>query len=416
MPEMTLARPSAGLPPSADPAARGFKQLLFINEYPPCSVAGGPVIARQLLRNYDPARMDIICCASWYPDARPQMRETYLPCNHVAVPTHRTSRRPRRFFGPWEASLDCGRLDQIIEMGRKIIQEKKVEALFTMSYGCEMPHAAYFLHKEFGIPLYYFETDDLIGQATCRRAYKMITKHREDFLNSVSKLWLTSPAMVRTYRERYGVEGEFLFHFVDMDYYLQSAMAAPSPPTDRISIIYTGSVNQMFYDTMKWFCDRLNRGLTIDGKPVEMTIYSGACPPELLGPHVTWPGLVKLEEIPGLLGQAHLAAILVSFTQNPTVKELIQTSLYTKTIDYLAAGRPVLVVSPTYSSEVDYFGDVTCMVDKAEEEPIVAAIRRILNDREYTEKLRRDGLELVRRQHSLEALENIFLRHFREDA
>jgi glycosyltransferase involved in cell wall biosynthesis len=227
---------------------------------------------------------------------------------------------------------------------------------------------------------------------------------------------LTSPAMVRTYRERYGVEGEFLFHFVDMDYYLQSAMAAPAPPTDRISIIYTGSVNQMFYDTMKWFCDRLNRGLTIDGKPVEMTIYSGACPPELLGPHVTWPGLVKLEEIPGLLGQAHLAAILVSFTQNPTVKELIQTSLYTKTIDYLAAGRPVLVVSPTYSSEVDYFGKVTCVVDKAEEEPIVAAIRRILNDREYTEKLRRDGLELVRRQHSLEALENIFLRHFREDA
>jgi glycosyltransferase involved in cell wall biosynthesis len=56
------------------------------------------------------------------------------------------------------------------------------------------------------------------------------------------------------------------------------------------------------------------------------------------------------------------------------------------------------------------------VVDKAEEEAVVSAIRRILNDKEYAERLRRDGLELVRQRHSLEALERIFLRHFREDA
>jgi hypothetical protein len=416
MAEMTLSRsvetPVAGLPDAPLP----FKQLLFINEYPPCTVAGGPVIARQLFRYYDPAKMDVLCCGSWYPSTDPKVQSSYLPCPHTAVRSHRTMRRPRRFFAPLEATMDCGRLDKILDLGRKIIREKQVKALFTMSYGCEMPHAAYFLHKEFGLPLYYFETDDLIAQATCGRARRMITRHRDDFLQSVERLWLTSPAMVRTFEQRYGIRGEFLFHFVDMDYYLTEATNAPTPPTDRISLIYTGSVNHMFYDTMKWFCDWLNRGLTVDGKPVEMTIYSSACPPELLGPRVKWPGLVKLEEIPGLLGQAHMAAILVSFTQDPTVKELIQTSLYTKTIDYLAAARPTLVVSPTYSSEVDYFGGVTCVVDKAEEEAVVSAIRRILNDKEYAERLRRDGLELVRQRHSLEALERIFLRHFREDA
>jgi hypothetical protein len=416
MAEMMLTRPINPVSEATVETERPFKQLLFLNEYPPCTVAGGPVIARQLFRHYDPAKMDVICCDSWYGRALPKVRETYLPCNHISIPSHRTLRRPRRLFAPIEATLDCRRMDKIIDIGRKIIREKNVKALFTMSYGCEMPHAAYFLHKEFGIPLYYFETDDLIAQAPCALAKKTITRYRDDFLKSVERLWLTSPAMVRTFEQRYGIRGEFLFHFVDMDYYLREATNAPAPPTDRISLIYTGSVNHMFYDTMKWFCDWLNRGLTVDGKPVEMTIYSSSCPPELLGPRVTWPGLVKLEEIPGLLGQAHMAAILVSFTQDPLTRELIQTSLYTKTIDYLAAARPTLVVSPTYSSEVDYFGDVTCVVDRPEEEPIIASIRRILNDEQYTEKLRRDGLELVQQRHSLEALERIFLSHFREDA
>ena len=36
-----------------------FKQLLFINDYPPAAVAGAPIVARQLLKGYDQERLDV---------------------------------------------------------------------------------------------------------------------------------------------------------------------------------------------------------------------------------------------------------------------------------------------------------------------------------------------------------------------
>jgi glycosyltransferase involved in cell wall biosynthesis len=387
----------------------------MINEYPPSTAAGAPVISRQLLRYYPPEQLDIVCCASWYDRATPTVRETFLPSRHTVIPSFRYGLRPRRIFSPIETTLDCLRVPKIMAAGRKIIEERKIEALFTISFGPEMPHAAYFLSRELGLPLYYFETDRLDAYFFNRFAKKLITENRRPFLRSVKKLWLTSPKMVRDFKAEYGVDGEYLFHFLDVDACQAAARAAPPLPRDRIRLVYTGSINAMFYDTMKWWCDRLNRGLSIDGRPVELTIYAATCPPELLGKAVRWAGLVKLEQIPEKLAEAHAALILVSFTQDPGIRAQIETSLYTKTVDYLAAGRPVLIVSPPYSAEVDCFRDVTCVVGEVDESAIVGAIRRLVDDQAYAEDLRQKGLAMVQEKHSLAALDKNFLSYFRRE-
>lgn len=393
--------------------AEAYRQLLMINEYPPSTVAGAPVIARQLLRYYPPERLDVICCASWYKGADPKVRSTFLQCRHTPIRSFRYNLRPRRIFSPIESTLDLMRLPRIMEVGRRIIRERKVEALFSISFGPEMPHAAYFLSRELGLPFFYFESDRLDAYFFNRFAKKLITENRQAFLKSARKLWLTSPKMVRDFKADYGVDGEYLFHFVDVDAYQRDAHAAPALPKDRIRLVYTGSINAMFYDTMKWWCDRLNRGLEIDGRPVDLTIYSASCPPALLGSAVRHAGLVTLEQIPEKLAQAHAAVILVSFTQEPGIRAQVETSLYTKTIDYLAAGRPVLIVSPPYSAEVDCFRSVAAVVNEVDESAVVGAIRRLVDDQDYITDLRKKGLEMVREHHSLEALDRRFLSHFR---
>lgn len=412
MPEGAPA-PAAEKTPFSYPA-ESYRQLLMINEYPPSTVAGAPVIARQLLRYYPQERLDIICCASWTKRADPKVRETFLPCRHTSIPSFRYNLRPRRIFSPIESTLDVMRLPKIMEVGRRIVRERKVEAIFSTSFGPEMPHAAYFLSRELGLPFYYFETDRLDAYFFNRRAKKLITENRRAFLESATKLWLTSPKMARDFKADYGVDGEYLFHFVDVDAYQRHAHAAPELPKDRIRLVYTGSINAMFYDTMKWWCDRLNRGLEIDGRPVDLTVYSAHCPTELLGKAVRHAGLVKLEQIPEKLAQAHAAVILVSFTQEPGIRAQVETSLYTKTIDYLAAGRPVLIVSPPYSAEVDCFRDVASIVGEVDETAVVGAIRRLVDDAGYVAELREKGLEMVREHHSLEALDRHFLSHFRK--
>lgn len=395
-----------------------YKPLLFINEYPPSSSAGAPVIARQLLRYYDPEKLDLLCCETFH-NSDPKVAATFLPSRHKWIPTFKKdTRRPRRFWVPIEATVDSYRVGKIVAEGRKIIAERGVKALFTMPYGCEFMVAAYQLHKETGIPLYVFETDYLPATARSSRTRRLINEFYDPMLKSAAKVWCTSPAMVRFLRDEHGVDGEFLFHFVDVSQYQAALDAAPALPTDRISIVYTGSINTMFWETMKPFCDWLNAGLTIVGndgfpRPVEMTIYSGISPDAaLLGPKVKWGGWVPLEEIPNRLAQGHLTAILVSFSRDANLEKLIRTSLYTKTVDYLAAGRPTLVVSPEYSGEVDYFGDVTTVVPTLDKEKIVAAIRKMTDDAEYSRVMREKGWRLVRERHSLEALHETFLSHF----
>ncbi|MFY7953743.1 MAG: glycosyltransferase family protein, partial [Armatimonadaceae bacterium] len=227
------------------------------------------------------------------------------------------------------------------------------------------------------------------------------------------KVWTTSPAMVRSHREKYGVDTDFLFHFVDLDAY-RSLPVTVSPPEDKIRVIYTGSINGMFRETMELFCDWLNAGVEIDGRPVEMVIYTPLEPTRYLGNRVQWGGFVPMEEVPNRLMQGHLAVVLVSFTDQPALKTLIKTSLYTKTIDYLAAGSPTLVVSPPYSGQVDYFGDVTHVVDAWDPDRVREAIRLLALDASTRTAMRESGYARVAERHSYDSLERLFLSYFRK--
>lgn len=395
--------------------AERYKQLLFINEYPPSTLAGAPLIMRQLLRDYDPARLDVLCCDSFYGKATPVVRESYLACRHTAVRSFNTTLRPRRIFGPIEATLNRYRLAHVMQLGRRIARERGAQALLSTSYGAEFPHAAYFLARELGLPFYYYEMDRLDSVFTCRAAERLITRHRKDFLRAAKKLWLVSPTMVREFKRLYGVDGEFMHHFVDIDRYQRVAAAAPPLPADRLLLVYTGSINSMFLDSMRWFCEWLNGGLVIAGRTVELAIYSGYCPPGLEGPHVKYEGFVSSELVAEKLAAAHLAVILVSFTEERGVKEQIQTSIYTKTVDYLAAGRPVLVVAPSYAAQLEHYGAATAVVTRLEREAVRATLERLATDTAYTDELRARGLALVREQHSFDTVGRRFLANFQTE-
>jgi hypothetical protein len=168
----------------------------------------------------------------------------------------------------------------------------------------------------------------------------------------------------------------------------------------------------MFYDTMSNFCAMVNAGLVVADARVKLDVYSSRCPDEFLGPHVAWRGFVKSDEIPGVLAEHDIALVAVSFRQDPKILNLVKTSLYTKTIDYLASGIPVLVISPPYSGEVDYFGDVTTVVTSTEGGQVETAIEGIAAGSSEMQEKCQMGVQLVADRHSTECLGPLFLRHF----
>lgn len=391
---------------SRGPAGQRFKQLLVINDYPPSGSAGAPIFARQLFNEYDPDRLDVICCSAWHKHST-----QLLPCRHTVVQSYTTNLRPRRLFRPIEATLNVTRLGKIMRLGREIARERGVEAIFTTSYGAEMPHAAYFLSKELGVPLYYFEMDRLDAVFECASARRLIMQNRAAFLRHVKKLWVISPAMAREFQREFGVESEALHHFIDVDKY-QSVAASVAPRNDgTFRVVFTGSILLLLYDALAWFCRQLNAGLTIEGRPVELHIYSQGCPPELLGPRVKYQGYVPLAEVPRVIAEADAGLVCSGFDVSPGVRAQIETSVSTKTVDYIAAGRPVLAIATQGSGQVDYYGHVCAVVDRLDPELLSATLKN-LTDEAYLRELNARALDFIRRRHSLPVLRERFLSHF----
>lgn len=393
-----------------------FRQMLFVCGTPPSNVGGGPVIFKNLLKGYKPDRLNILCCGGWRSVWLPKAESTMLSCQHTFIPKLNFGNlRPARFFSPLIASLNCARISLIRQAARRIIKERGVEVIFTATSDCEFNLAAYFVHRETGLPLYYFETDDW-EMANSGLSRWLVRRYRPSLFRLATKLWLISPAMVREYESRLGVRGEFLFNFLDVEpYELASQQYTPPDAPAPIELVYTGSINLMFLSTMRMLCRHLNGGLSVAGRPVRLTIYGSSRPMELLGPAVTYAGLVSHAEIPAILARAHANLIAISFDRDPNFLSFIKTNIYTKTLDYLASGRPVLLVAPKYTAEVEYFSDVAYVVPTLEREMFAAAIARLVNDPDYVAKLGRRGQEFVRERHGTDALERQFLRHFRVD-
>jgi glycosyltransferase involved in cell wall biosynthesis len=392
-----------------------LKRLLYMCEHPPSDLGGAPLIVHKLLRNYDMRRLDVLCDARQY-EIGQSMRRSLLPCRHTTIRNAegRTELRPRRVFIALGDSLNVLRIGPIVRAGKRIVTERRIEMLFTVPWRCEFALAAYRLSQATGIPLYVFETDDWEAMNPHLAPGILVRRHHADVLRHASKLWLTSPAMVERYREKFGVEGRFLHHYVDADVYARAARERERlSDIGTVRIVYTGAINSMFFDTMRELCALINQGIQTDGRSVALDIYSGRCPQEFLGQHVHYRGFVASHEIPAILATADITLVGVTFSTDPAIVELVSTSLYTKTIDYLAADRPVLIVAPRYSAQVDYFRDVATVVETLDLQRITDAIAALAREDHATKEQRRRGLEFVRTHHSLATMANAFLRHFR---
>jgi hypothetical protein len=169
----------------------------------------------------------------------------------------------------------------------------------------------------------------------------------------------------------------------------------------------------MFRETLIWFADIINRGLTVDGRLVELVIWTPHKPAAFMGSHVHWGGFVPVEQIPLELGESHIAAVLVSFTQRPDIRSLIETSIYTKTVDYLASGTPTLIIAPDYAAQIDAFGPASTVLTKLVDAALINAIRAMALNSEERTRLQTAGFTRVREKHSMAAREQIFLSNFR---
>jgi glycosyltransferase involved in cell wall biosynthesis len=389
-----------------------YKKMLYMCEYPPGTDAGGPIIAKKLFEKYDMSSLHIMCCKKQYEGMSEMAKATRLKCKHYAISGYYqfAELRPKRIFAPLCETLNCLRVFKIIKVARSIIAKNKIEAIFVIPWKCEFALSAYFLSLSTGLPLYVFEMDDWELANPCLLQGYLTKKHHKKLLKQAEKLWLLSPTMVKSYRDRFHVNGEFILNFCST-----SEIKKHIAQSDKkeVRMVYTGSFEyEYFYDTIKRACDIINAGIEVCGKRVRLSIYSKNMPNTLIGQHVDYSGFVNNEKILHVLCGADILLLCVSFSQKKKIKSFVKTALYAKIVDYLASGRPILVIAPLYSEAANYLSNVAEIVPIVDKDAIVSAMKKVLQDTNYRIKLYNEGQRLVASKHSKHSLQELFLKYF----
>jgi glycosyltransferase involved in cell wall biosynthesis len=94
---------------------------------------------------------------------------------------------------------------------------------------------------------------------------------------------------------------------------------------------------------------------------------------------------------------------------------VVETSFPSKIAEYLAAGLPILVHAPSYSTVARYCREHSCglVVDEANEDSLRDALMRLATDPVLTQTLSANALDIARERHDARKIVPFFQESIR---
>jgi glycosyltransferase involved in cell wall biosynthesis len=371
-----------------------FPRLLYLCDFPPSGLAGGPILLARLLEEFAPHSL-IVMAASRY------MRHAsggLLDCRHISFPT--TNAHGRWGLGRFKMLLNWLALPLVALYGTWLVLTTRVRAIISVAHG-NFFLAATLTSVVTRRPLVLFVHDDWVRdqQATSwwlRLAAPLLFRMA---VRTAARLYVVSPFLQREMRVLYGVDA-----VLQLPATLRPAFKTPSKAQTRDSsravIVYAGAMTAAVDDTLRIVIEALE-----GQQEFELHIYTRRIP-ELAQdpwqhPRVAIHDWVSQAEMPSVLQRANI--LLLPFSFKASARGTVERGFPSKTADYLASDKPVLVIGPEYSSIVQFAQQNKCaaVVTAPSIYAIAAALRRIMGDVAHCEALVARAHESFNRYHNL---------------
>jgi glycosyltransferase involved in cell wall biosynthesis len=167
--------------------------------------------------------------------------------------------------------------------------------------------------------------------------------------------------------------------------------------------VFTGSIYGPQADALR---NVLQATLAFPGGGAELWLYTNERAEDLAdlglaGERLRVNRTCPVVEVPEVLGQADILVLPFSFDLGQ--KDIVASSYPTKTADYLASGVPILVHAPPYAtiSRIARAEGWAEVVDSADPDRLVQAVRRLVEDRAHRRMLVQRALMVARARHDL---------------
>jgi glycosyltransferase involved in cell wall biosynthesis len=378
-------------------------RLLYVGEFPPSNHHGGAILLKRLLDKH-PA--DCLAVITSKAGMNASQTTGLVKCPHIVVPAFGTSRY--LLIGTLVRAANCLGLALVALRTIMEVRGKRVEALITIVQGryylaaafaawiTGTPHVA-ILHDN-SISAYASPSDFVRG------AKRFLTRM---ILRNAAHVYVVSPEMRRLVSSEYGVESEIQ---------LPSTTAPACHAEGRAQItreggpviLFAGLIGYTVRDCLDLLANLITSGHLVEygmsGAKLHLcTIMTDAEMRSCGWNHedIVCRSWVPQAELASVLSSADILFLPYSFLEDS--RDAVETAFPSKTADYLAAGKPILVFGPKYSSLVRYaskqgFAEI---VDEFSPAALAHSIRKMAFSGLYREHLAARALEVFSTNHDI---------------
>src|ERR1035437_7068947 len=377
--------------------------LLYICDFPPSNFAGGPILMSRLLRDYAPDRI-VVLTSSRYLSVSP--KEGRLACPHIAFPT--TKAWGRWGLGRIKNAIDWLMIPVLGLVTAYLIRKRRIDVMMTIVHGNFFIAAAiagWITHTPYIAVMH----DDTVTPAERRQSWVLKYVLRSSVrwaLLRAGHIYAISPEMQQLLKSEYGVDSELQRPGTERDRRSDSAVTKLSAHPHSAVILFAGAITDVVQDSLKLLTEILVTGkLQVYGvQSAELHLYTQLSPERIRDwgwdhPSISVHGWVSQQELQGVLQSADILFLPFSFSE--ASRYAVESAFPSKTADYLAAGRPILVFGPPDSSLVRYAKEqgLAEVVDNYDEDVLARGIQRILSDSAYTSQLCKRSLTVFEQNH-----------------
>jgi len=374
---------------------------------PPAS-SGQAVLLYRLLHHLNP---EDYCLISLERD-RGEQHLQKLPANYYYLPAEFRLSRGYRFgldkvrgYGNLLLSVTSSihtRARRIAE----IVRREKCEAVLGCAAGHDLIYfpAACLASQLAGVPFYVYFIDDYSNQWVSRLVRTFARRIEPWVMKRAAGVITINEFLRDTLRRRHGIEATVIHNPCDLSVYTSVSDGGLLPHRDEGEIVYTGAVSEGQYDAfmnllaaMEIAASRKTKLHIYTAQPVDYWSEQGIRGPVVYHEHE------DVSNIPRVQSAADFLFLPLGFaTPYP---DHIRTAVPSKTGEYLASGRPILVHAPADSFLVWYFRRYECglIVDEPDPMRLAEAIASLLNDEELCRRLVANARERALKDFSIES-------------
>jgi glycosyltransferase involved in cell wall biosynthesis len=375
--------------------------LLFMCDFPPSNLAGGPILISRLLADYPVSRLSVLTGSRYFRVSPPEGR---LACEHLVFPT-------TKGWGKWGLGriknlIDWMSMFLLIFKAVAVIKKRKIEAVLSIVHGRFFLSAA-LATRLTRTPLILIVHDDWltpVARSSPLEA-RIVRRLSRMAIKGASHIYAVSPEMRKFLKKEFNVESEV--QLVATELHQTDVRGLASRGYSRV-IVYAGQITEAVEDNLKLLAKVVCNGSLdqLDASDAHFCLYtkiSSETVHDWGWQHrlINIRGWVSQNELHNVLADADLLFLPFSFSES--ARYAVEHAFPSKTADYLAAGRPILVFGPRYSSLVRYaeeqgFAEI---VDEFDEYVLARSIQKIFSDSARRNELCQRSLAVFEQNHNI---------------